>query len=312
MTLDPQIRSWLDRMAKQPQPALWEVPVDALRANGVMVREHVERVPVGDVQDVALEGPGGPLPLRLYRPAGRAGKLPLLIYLHGGGFVLGSIATSDPLARRLCVETGAIVATLDYRLAPEHPYPAAVEDASFAVRWCLRQADALGFDTERVIVMGDSAGGNLAGVTTNQLRDGGGRHPLAGQALIYPVTDQRELAYPSRISYGSGYGLSAADMTWFVQQYLPDGVGKDQDTASPILVDDLSGLPPSLVITAEYDPLRSEGEAYAERLREAGVEVTAECIAGANHGVLDNAEGFAVGDVLRAKLVAWARSVFGR
>lgn len=304
MPLDPDIKAYLDDLEQQGAPKLWELPVETMRDNRRQMQEAVERVPVALVEDRVLDGPGGPLPIRVYRPGTNTDPAPLLIYLHGGGFVFGDLETSDPLSRRLCQETQMVVVSVDYRLAPEHRYPAAVEDAIFATRWCLENAASIGADRSRTVIAGDSAGGNLAISAALDVK-ASGVDDLAGLVLIYPVTDMRDLPYPSRSEYAEGYGLSAADMEWFYQQYVPDASVVTQPWASPMLAESLGRLPTTLLLTAEYDPLRSEAEAFADLLREAGVELEYGCLQGMNHGALTSAEGFAAGVRLRAQIVAW-------
>ena len=189
--------------------------------------------------------------------------------------------------------------SVDYRLAPEHVFPAAAEDAVFAASWALENAASLGASASHVLVGGDSAGGNLAIAAALAAKE------TAGLVLVYPVTDMRDLPYASRSKYAEGYGLSAADMEWFYEQYIADRSVVDRPWASPMVAQDLSGLPPALLLSAEYDPLRSEAEAFAERLEAQGVAVEYGCINGMNHGALTNAEGFAAGRRLRARIVTW-------
>lgn len=305
MPLDPDIRTHLDDLAAQNLPQLWEVPVAMLRENRRALQAQVERVPVGQVDDHLPAGPGGTLPIRVYRPRIATEPAPLLIYLHGGGFVFGDLESSDPLCRRLCQETEMVVVSVEYRLAPEHRYPAAVEDSLFAVRWSLENAASLGAEAGRTVIIGDSAGGNLAATVATELAAEAGGSGIVGLVLVYPTTDLRDLPYQSRTEYAEGYGLSSADMEWFYQQYAPDPSAADKPWASPLLAEGLHRLPPTLLLTAEYDPLRSEAEAFAERLSEAGVSVEYGCMQGMNHGALTNTEGFAAGHRLRARIVEW-------
>lgn len=309
MPLDPDIRAYLDGLAAQNAPKLWELPVETLRENRRQLQAQVEHVPVASVEDRKLDGPGGPLPIRIYRPTADDQPAPLLVYLHGGGFVFGDLDSSDPISRQLCRETQMVVVSVEYRLAPEHRYPAAVEDSLLAVEWCQENAASFGADAGRMIVAGDSAGGNLAINAARELTARAEGPALLGLVLIYPTTDMRDLPYPSRTDYAEGYGLSAADMEWFYEQYVPDLSVIDEPWASPLLAPDLGRLPPTLVLTAEYDPLRSEGEALAARLKEVGVDVEYGCLQGMNHGALTNAEGFAAAHRLRARIVAWSRQI---
>ena len=193
-----------------------------------------------------------------------------MVFFHGSGFVLCSLDTHDGMCRNLCAGTGCVVVSVDYRLAPEAKFPAAPDDCLAATRWAVANAAALGADPGRVFVAGDSAGGNLAAVTALRIRDEGGPR-LLGQLLIYPVTDYYEPGTPSMIENAEGYGLTRAGMIWFWNHYLAAPSDGANPHASPFRAADLSGLPPALVVTAEYDPLRDEGEYYADRLRQAGV-----------------------------------------
>ncbi|WBY01439.1 alpha/beta hydrolase [Ramlibacter tataouinensis] len=227
---------------------------------------------VGLVRNLAAPGPAGDIALRLYRPAGSdAGQaLPVLVYYHGGGWVIGNLDTHDVLCRQLCNGSGCAVVAVDYRLAPEHPFPAAVDDAIAATRWIHANAGSLGLDGSRLAVGGDSAGGNLAAVVSLTERDAGaGGLPLAWQLLIYPATDQRR-GWPSHTTNGEGYLLTKDTITYFHDLYVGPA-GHDLDwRLSPLLHENHRGLPPALVLTAGFDPLRDEGVAYAQKLSENG------------------------------------------
>jgi len=241
-------------------------------------------VPVAAVRELEIPGPAGPMPARLYAPLDMpsGGPSPLLVYFHGGGWVIGDLETHDSACRFLAARSGALVLAVDYRLAPEHPFPAAVDDCAAAFRWAERNAASLGADPARIAVGGDSAGGNLAAVTCLVARDEGEPMP-AMQLLIYPVTDG-EGEMPSRALFEDGFLLTKADMEWFEQRYLPDAALTLHPRVSVMHVDDLSGLPPAYVTTAGFDPLRDEGEAYARRLRAAGVPVALRRHPGLVHG----------------------------
>jgi acetyl esterase len=237
---------------------------------------------VDGVEDLTVGGAAGPLPARRYRPAGAGdADLGVLVWLHGGGWVIGDLDTTDRTARALANRGRCVVVSVGYRLAPEDPFPAAVEDAYAATAWVAGHPAAVGADTTRLAVGGDSAGGNLAAVTCLLARDAGGPS-IAFQLLVYPATDQR-LGHPSMVDNGRGYLLTADGIRWFVAHYLGDHDRGDW-RASPLLAPDLSGLPPALVVTAELDPLRDEGEAYAARLREAGVAARTARYDGQVHG----------------------------
>jgi acetyl esterase len=232
-------------------------------------------VPVRAVMDLSIPGPGGDIAARHYVPVGDmnfdddAG--PLLIYLHGGGWVVGDLDTHDNVCRTLCRDAGIHVLSVDYRLAPEHPAPAALEDAYAAYRWALRNGSELGTRPGVVAVGGDSAGGNLATVISRWARDDG--VPPALQLLLYPVTDQRSTTR-SRVLFDRGFFLTGHDMEWCSRLYLgSSGLAVTDPLVSPVLATDLAGLPPALVITAGFDPLRDEGEDYAMAMRDAGVLV---------------------------------------
>jgi acetyl esterase len=233
---------------------------------------------VAEVRDLEIPSPAGGIPARLYRPAGDA-PLPLVVYLHGGGWMLGSIDSFDTVVRALANAAGAIVLSVGYRLAPEAPFPAGLEDSLCAVRWAAAEAEALGADPERLAIAGDSAGGNLATVVARRLR---GEVDLRMQALIYPVTDAGCNTASYR-DFGERHGLTAASMRRFWNLYL-DGADGLQEDSSPLRSGDLAGSPPAFVISAGFDPLRDEAEAYCEALREAGVEAECRRYAGAIHG----------------------------
>lgn len=244
--------------------------------------------PVASVDDGRVAGPDGPIPIRIYRPDGPS-RAPLTTFFHGGGFVVCDLDTHDALCRRLCRESGTVVVSVAYRRAPEARFPAAVDDAVAATRWAVAQARNLGADPARVVVAGDSAGGNLAAVTALRLRDEAGP-ALAGQLLLYPVTDHYGAGHASYRSYGDGYGLTAAAMRWFWDHYLPERTRAAHPWASPLRASELGRTPPALVVTAGCDPLRDEGIAYAQRLARAGVPVDHHLFAGNIHGFVTGPE----------------------
>jgi acetyl esterase/lipase len=231
--------------------------------------------------DRTIPGPAGEIPVRVYTPAGEGPK-PVIVYFHGGGWVIGELDTVDNPLRRIANRTGAVVVSVDYRLAPEHRYPAAFDDSYAATAWVAEHAAELGGDPERIAVSGDSAGGNLAAAVAIAARDRQGPR-LAAQLLIYPVTDF-DFTAESYEQNGEGYLLTKGSMQWFWAHYLgAQDLGKDP-YACPARADDLAGLPPAFIATAEFDPLRDEGEAYAANLRIAGVDVTAKRYDGMLHG----------------------------
>jgi acetyl esterase len=276
--LDPQVQQLLDQMAAIGMPPLSSLPVDEGRKALDAFREmNGPGEDVAAVEDRLVPGPGGDIPVRIYRP--EAGTtLPVVVFFHGGGWVLGNIETHDGTCRALANRSGAVVVSVDYRLAPEAPFPAAVDDCITVTRWVHAYAAELVVDPSRLAVAGDSAGGNLAAVVSLAARDGG--PAIAFQLLIYPAVDAHMTAASIKEN-GEGYFLTETDMVWFYGHYAPD---RDDWRASPLLAKDLSGLPPALVITAGYDPLRDEGEAYAERLREAGVPTELVRFDGMIHG----------------------------
>jgi acetyl esterase len=239
--------------------------------------------PDADVRDLRLPGGQGEIAARRYSPAGASGALGALVYAHGGGFVLGGLDGHDNVCRQLAVDARCVVISLDYRLAPEAPFPAAVEDCYAATSHIFEHAANLGIDPMRIAVGGDSAGGNLSAVVCQLARARGGP-PLVFQLLVYPATDFRSLDTASYRSNKSGYFLSHAGMAWFRSHYLPSEEDRNHPTASPLAATDLAGLPPALIVTAEYDPLRDDGDAYARALATAGVDVSHLDFDGTIHG----------------------------
>ena len=242
--------------------------------------------PVAEVVTLEAKGPAGPIPMRLYRGQGapKDSPQPALVYFHGGGWVIGDLESHDQVCRALANATPCIVVSVDYRLAPEHKFPAAAEDAIAATRWITANAAKLGIDPNRLAVGGDSAGGNLAAVVAIDARDHGGPR-LTHQFLIYPATDMR-MDWPSAERHAKQLPLTKAAMDWFIAHYLRNDADKADWRASPLRAASLKGLPPALIITAGFDPLCDEGEAYAKALRAAGVSVTYEPFGGQIHGFL--------------------------
>ena len=284
--LDPQARALLDLMAERGVPPTHTLSVAEARQTYRERRGFTqpEPPPVGWVRDRQAPGPQGPIALRHYRPAGvpDAERLPLLIYFHGGGWTIGDLDTHDVLCRTLCAAAGLGVLAVDYRMGPEHRFPAAVDDCLAATRFARDQAAALGADPARLAVGGDSAGGNLAAVVCLALRDAGEALP-AFQLLIYPATDMRAVALSHR-SNGQGYMLTADTIAYFRGHYIP-GAGQWADwRASPLLAADHAHLPPALVLTAGFDPLRDEGRQYADALSGAGVACQLVCFERQIHG----------------------------
>jgi acetyl esterase len=281
--LDPEIQPIVDLMEAAPGPP-HRLPIAQARAAHARETETLSGPgpQVAEVRDTEVPGPAGPIRVRSFRPAGD-GPFPLVAYVHGGGWVVGTLESFDPLCRALANASGALVASVDYRLAPEHPFPAAAEDVRAAVRWLAANAHELGADPARLAIAGDSAGGNLAAVTARRLRDEAGP-ALRMQALIYPVCDS-SLNTPSYRENGAGFGLTAESMKRYWELYLDGADGRHPD-ASPLQARDLAGLPPAYVLTVLRDVLRDEGEAYARALEAAGVPVTLRRYDGAVHGFI--------------------------
>jgi acetyl esterase len=282
MPLDPQLQAARDQRERDNVPPLYEMSLaDARAADLAAIRQGGGVAePVFEVTERAIAGPGGDLPIRLYRPSA-ARPLPALLYLFGGGWVLGAIDTADSVARRLANSSGALVAVVGYRLAPEHPFPAAVEDGYAALRWIAGHCGEIGADPARLAVGGDSAGGNLAAAVTLLARDGGPR--LAGQLLVYPNTDQLADDESMRAAVDP-FQFNQHSVAWYRTHYLSAALDAANPLASPLRAPSLAGLPPALVITAEYDPLRDQGEAYARRLADEGVPVQLSRYPGMAHG----------------------------
>jgi acetyl esterase len=242
-----------------------------------------DAIPLPRTEDLTLPGPHGDIPIRLYAPSSEPTQ-PAVVYFHGGGFVFGNLETHDTICRALAHESGATVLSIDYRLSPEHRFPVAVDESIAATRWIAENATSLGIDEHRISVAGDSAGGTLAAVVALHARTDGPR--IAAQILFYPVTDLSSLSTESYLSLAEGYGLTRAAMQWFRDQYLVSPEQSRHADASPLLAPNLAHLPPTLIVTAEFDPLRDEGEAYAHHLQQAGVTVTLTRYPGMIHGFI--------------------------
>lgn len=283
MTLNPQVEALLGAFAQAPAIDWPNATPEMVRAANDRPMEAGPPPVVGEVCAIAIDLDGRTLDARLYVPEGANGNLPLLVYYHGGGWVIGTLDTHDATCRALCSTSGAAVLSVAYRLAPEHPFPAPLDDCYEALCWAADRAETLGIDAHRLAVGGDSAGGNLAGAVAIMARDKAGPK-LTHQLLIYPVTD-RDFSTASYADNGGGaYFLSTDAMRWFWQLYL----GDQGDDAPPLAAlcrnGDLAGLPPATIIAAQYDPLRDEAMTYAELLRKAGVPVKADIAPGMIHG----------------------------
>ena len=290
-------------------PPLHTLSVEQARAASAAARVKPEvQESVAWVEDLSIPGPGGDIPVRLYSPNPDA-QLPTLVYFHGGGWVLGDLDSHDPLCRALANRAEAVVVSVDYRLAPEHKYPAAAEDAYAAALWLAEHGVEWGADPTRIAVAGDSAGGNLAAVATLMARDRGAP-PLRAQALIYPVTNCDFGVESYRLNGDGSVGLSEDAMRWFWRCYTRSPAEAAEPYASPLRADTLLGLPPALVITAEHDPLRDEGEAYAARLERSGVPAELVRYDGVIHGFVGQLAAFPEGDAAADRIAQFLREAF--
>lgn len=282
MPLDPKVQALLARLNGQKGPPLSTLTVAEHRASVLaQARPTGASHPVAAVTACTLAGPGGELPVTVYRPTGD-GPFPLLLYFHGGGFVLPGLPHHDQLCRVFCQQVGCLVMAVDYRLAPEAPFPAAADDSLAATQWAVHHAAMLEADPTRLAVVGDSSGGALAAVTALRCRDAGGP-PLVAQLLLCPLTAYPTPPTPSGLAYAKGYLLTREQLLWYLQHYVGESAAA-HPYAFPLAAPDLRDLPPTLIITAEYDILRDEGERYAARLRAAGVSTTLTRYPGMIHG----------------------------
>lgn len=286
MPLDADSQALLKRIANSAIPAyeLLSAPIARQFYDAGRPLLTPDPEDVAEVRDFSIPGPNGPIPLRLYRPASTLRRLPVLVYLHGGGWVLGNLQSVDSLCRALANASGFLLVSVDYRLAPEHPFPQGLNDAYAAVCWVAEHAATLGGNPAHIVVGGDSAGGNFAAVTALRARDERGPR-IAQQVLIYPATDFT-MSCESQRDYADGYLLTRANQAWFHRHYL-DGYADLTDwRLSPAHAADFTGLPPAYVLTAQFDPLRDEGEQYAMKLLQAGVPVTTWRVPGQIHGFI--------------------------
>jgi acetyl esterase len=280
--LHPDARAILDEVAARGRPPAAALSVEAAREQSAAFVERTSGPDVEEVFDVSVPGPDGPVPLRVYRPRGD-GDRGVVVYYHGGGWVFGDLSKMDAACRHLASVSGRLVVSVDYRLAPEHPFPAGLHDCLAATRWVVENAGYLGGDPDRVAVGGDSAGGNLAAAVTLAFRDFDGP-AIERQLLVYPATEAG-FDTPSYEENAAGYYLERADCRWFWDHYLADELDGEHPYASPLRARDLSDLPPASVLTCGFDPLRDDGLAYADRLAEAGVPVR-------RHHLPDQIHGF--------------------
>jgi acetyl esterase len=274
MPLDPLVKAFLDQLAAAPGPKMWEMtPTDARAAFAVMMQlVGPKDVPIGKVENMTALREGGDIPLRVYTPVAAGGDpLPALVYFHGGGFVIGDLETHDGLCRMFANEGGFRVIAVDYRLSPEHKFPAAVDDALAAVTWIEANAAAFGVDPNRIAVGGDSAGGALAAVVSQMAKEKAAPK-IAFQLLLFPTT-HIGAETPSRGEFAEGYFLEGKTIEWFFENYLPADIDASDPRISPLCAPDLSGLPPAYVMLGGFDPLHDEGLQYAQKLEAAGVKV---------------------------------------
>jgi acetyl esterase len=284
MPLDPAAKNLLDLLVAAGRPKVWQVSPPEAREGLRALAEAADAkdVPIGRIENATLAGAEGALPYRSYTPVDAGPEpLPALVYFHGGGFVIGDLDTHESLCRMLANASGCRVISVEYRLAPEHKFPAAVEDAYAALCWIAEHARELGIDEDRVAVGGDSAGGNLSAVVCQLIKQRGGPK-LALQLLLYPATESG-VETPSRLALAEGYLLEKKSIEWFFQQYVAPGTDPIDPRLSPLLAADLSGLPAAHIHTAEFDPLVDEGKAYADKLAAAGVAVEYTCHPGMIH-----------------------------
>lgn len=284
MPLAPEYEAMFAELAKEPAPAISELPPEGGRQMYRLMRPVEADLPIGSVEDTDADS----VAVRIYQPSAGTGKRPVVVFYHGGGWVIGDLDTADAACRDLAESVGCTVVSVDYRLAPEHPFPAPVEDSYTALCWVAANMDRLG-GNGRIVVAGESAGGNLAAVMALRARDTNGP-PIAGQLLLYPVVDA-DLSRDSYTRNGEGYLLTTDTMRWFWNHYCPEPQRKHPDV-SPLLAESLSGLPPAIVVTAEFDPLCDEGAEFARRLKAEGTDATLHQFDGLVHDFFATARMF--------------------
>ena len=300
--LDSEVRELLDRWAASPATPVSELTAEAVREDDLAVLD-LQRTPgeLDSVDDVEAPGPAGTLAVRVYRP--RSERLQPVLFLHGGGFVIGRDGYDAPL-RELALASGCMIVSPECRLAPEHPFPAAADDALAAARWLNAEASALGASNARPAVAGDSSGGNLAAAVTHVLTREGA--PPSFQVLIYPMLDATASS-PSYDEFAEGYGFSSKKSRWYFDEYLPPGVDRSTPRVSPLFDRDLRDVPATLIVTAECDPLRDDGERYAEGLRQAGVPVELRRYPGMINGFFQMTRALECSRRLHCELGNWMR-----
>jgi acetyl esterase len=309
MPLDAQTQALLDQMNAADAPPLHTLsPAAAREVMFELAKMGGDPDPIVRVQDSVASGPAGDVPIRIYTPDGE-GPFPILVYFHGGGWVIGDRDTHDVPCRNLANRAQCVVVSVDYRLAPEHKFPAAPQDCLAATRWAAANAAEFNGDPLRIAIGGDSAGGNLAAVVAQMARDEGGP-ALVGQLLIYPVTDYYIPDKPSYIENADGHLLTRDAMIYFWNHYLNSPVEADNPYAAPLRAADLSNLPAAFVLTAEFDPLRDEGEQYADRLSAASVQTHRKRYGGTIHGCVSLAGVLDTGRIATDDAAAWLRERF--
>lgn len=312
LTLDAKAQLVCDTVNSLRTKTIWDTSPELARIQFERVTDLFGEEPqqVERVEDRTIAGPAGDMKVRLYTPTASQSPLPIFVYYHGGGFVQGSLRSYDSTCRHLANAAGTIVAVPDYRLAPEGKFPAAVDDCLAATKWAAEHADEFGGDANRLVVGGDSAGGNLTAIITQECRDGGGPK-IAYQVLIYPMLDWSCATKSFELFGAAGLFLTQERITWYAQHLFTDGSGSEDVRASPGKVADLSGLPPALVVTAGFDPLRDEGRQYAERLKQAGVNVEFTEYEGMVHGFAFMAGAFPQGAELLDRIGEATQAALG-
>lgn len=308
VAIDPEAQAWLDSVPRR-DPSLPPITLEELRAWGDFW-PYLSRPPIHAVADHTAEADGLAVPVRIYRPSAEPGQ-PVVVYLHGGGWIAGGIELVDGLCRRLSNQIGAVVVSVGYRLAPEHPFPQPLDDVVAVIRWVADQADGLGVDGTRIAVMGESAGGNLAAAAAIRVYDEGGPR-LSQQVLLYPITDH-DFDRPSMLASTDDVGLTRQSLMWFWDLYVPDPAHRDDPLAAPARapIELLRGVAPAVVVTAGFDPLCDEGNAYALRLVEADVPVVHLRYPTMIHGFVALAEVVTIGEAALATVIGLVQSALG-
>ncbi|MFZ0888097.1 MAG: alpha/beta hydrolase [Candidatus Binataceae bacterium] len=309
MPLDPQMKLVLEMAAELGVKEYHAPTVEEARARLNLLPRPKQQLGAERIEDRTIPGPGGQIPVRIYTPGGSP-PFPVLMFFHGGGWMLGGLDSEDAICRGFAIGAGCVTVSVDYRLAPEHRFPAATEDCYAATCWVAENAAEIGGDPARVAVGGNSAGGGLATVVAMMARDRRGRPALVHQLLLCPALDAA-MDRPSYRTNPEGYLLTRADMAWFWKHYLAGEQDKLNPYACPLRAKDLGGLPPAMVITAEFDPLRDEGEAYAARLRVAGLPVACTRYEGVIHSFVSMFEVLDLGKQALAEACAGLRRAFG-